>query len=210
MPEEKVKELATLLCQDSAAFWKHEPVQILHASGEALLDRLFYREMPTRTSSHSSTTTTKISDVSDSTIGDKSFQLALEAPTSMLAIKAESPAFDKLQERAKVLASGLKALEKQHSEGCTMQAKFEALSLGKDTALKKPAKDLKDCLKTLADLMADIRSKLAVCECIEAGDDLGKLPAEMDKFCQLAETHLDGIKGMKKRLSANFMPMMPK
>lgn len=201
MPEAKVKELAEVLCTDSAKFWGHEVATMLHASGEALLDRLFYREMPTRTTSHSSTTKSTVTDVSDGAVGENSFQLAVAAPSNVMAIKAECPAFDKMRERAKVLASGLKALEKQHSEASGMQAKFEAFSV-KDANMKKPAKDLKDCLKTLDGVVTDIRSKLAVAECIEKDDELGKLPAEIDRFIQLAETHMDGIRGMRKRLSA--------
>ena len=204
----KVAELAEILVTDSANYWKHEPVPMLHPSGEPLLDRFFYREMPTRTTSHTSETSTKVSDVSDGSIGEKSFQESLDNPSALLAIKAEFPEFDKMMERTKVLASGLKALEKQHSEASAMQAKFEAKSVA-DGSFKKPAKDLKDVLGTLGNLISDIRSKLAIAECISKGDEVGTLPADIEKMISQADTNLDGIKAMKKRLSASFVPPPP-
>ena len=89
------------------------------------------------------------------------------------------------------------------------RCKFEAMSTGKDKSCQKPAKDLKDVLGQLGLVMSEIRTKLAVAECIENGDEMGKLPAEIEQLIQKADTHLDGIKAMKKRLSANFLPPMP-
>ena len=106
---EKVKSLADILCEDSAAHWQHVKVEEIHPSGEALLDRMFYRAMPIRTTSHSRTEQTKVAEQADGMVKEDSFQLKI---CDKVAVKDKHPELSAMQERAKVLASALKAMEK--------------------------------------------------------------------------------------------------
>ena len=104
-----------------------------------------------------------------------------------------------MQENAKILASGLKALEKQVNECDSLQARLQAKA-SKDESIKKAAEDLKACLGTLKQLLDDIRAALAVAECLDKADDPGKHPEEIAALIGRADSHLDGLKAVKKRL----------
>jgi hypothetical protein len=200
LPDERQKTIVDILCSDSAAYWGHSTREDLHPSGEQMLDRLFYRALPTRTTSHSQSNVTKVLDTADNLIGEKSFDACI--PTSLdgkMLVKDENPRFTEMTEKAKVLGSALKALEKQNNECQSLLARLDVLAKTK-ADLAKPALDLRECLKTLGTVMDDIREKLATAECVTASDDLGELPDQITELIRVSGNHLDGIKGMKRRL----------
>ena len=49
-----------------------------------------------------------------------------------------------------------------------------------------------------------MRSNLALAETLTASDDLGKLPGKLEEMIKQAEIHIDGMKGMLKRLASKL------
>jgi len=201
LPDERQKTIVDILCSDSAAYWGHSTREDLHPSGKQMLDRLFYRALPTRTTSHSQSNSTKVLDTADNLIGEKSFDACIPTGSDgKMLVKDENPRFTEMCERARVLGSALKALEKQNSECMSLLARLDVLAKTKED-MRKRAHDLRECLTTLGKVMDDIREKLATAECVTASDDLADLPEHIEELIRVAGNHLDGIKGMKKRLS---------
>ena len=203
--DEKADRLCELLVADSAAEYGFEPGGRMHPSGEKLLHKYFYKKSTGHVEASTSRRETRISEEADGKLEVKPFdeKLQLMKGGGPLMIKNENPAFVEFENDLKVLLSALKALEKQWTDCQNVQAKMAAQS-AKDPSLKIPAADLKACNGTLGKFLDDMREFAATAGVLTADDDLGDYPKEMQKYTNVASNHLDGAKGIKKRMLAKL------
>ena len=59
-------------------------------------------------------------------------------------------------------------------------------------------------MKTLDKFCSDLRDAVATAEVLTIEDDVGKMPDELKMLVGKAEHHLDGVKGLLKRMKGKI------